>query len=655
MTIIEPYLTGASEEPSPRTKSRRARARRPTGLHELFELAAARAPETIALVHGTDRVSYGELARRARALACFLARRGIGRGARVGVAVDRSPVLLETLLGVLAAGAAYVPLDPAYPRLRLELMAEDAGVSALLTLSRLHAPLAGCRGEVIDTTAARRALEAAGREIAALPAGRPRRADGRELAYVIYTSGSTGRPKGVAITHGSAAALVRWGLDAFSPSELAGVLASTSICFDLSIFEIFVPLAAGGTVVLADSVLELPALPAASEVTLVSAVPSVLAELVRAQRLPEAVRTVNLAGEPLGAELADRLYRDGAERVLDLYGPSEDTTYSTFAVRRPGGPETVGRPIAGTDVRLLDARGRSLGAGEAGEIHLGGDGLARGYLGRPRTTAESFAPDAWSRRPGARLYRTGDRGRLRSDGDLELLGRADSQVKIRGFRIELREIETVLARFPGIAGIAAAARGPERESRRLAAYYVGAEADGGGAPDPADLRRFAGERLPAHMVPSHFVPLERFPRTPNGKLDRAALPAPRPSRAASSAPWSPPGTAVETTLSAIWRQVLGVASPGVHDNFFHLGGHSLELYQVHSRLRRELDADLELVRLLEYPTIASLAGFLARRRPVVRRGGAPRRRAVARRRAMRVRRRTAPGKPRRARSPLAHA
>jgi amino acid adenylation domain-containing protein len=429
------------------------------------------------------------------------------------------------------------------------------------------------------------------------------------LAYLIYTSGSTGVPKGVAIEHRSAVALVRWALATFPPAVFAGTLASTSIAFDLSVFELFVPLSCGGTVVLADNALALPAAAAAAreagvEITLVNTVPSAISELMRLEALPASVRTVSLAGEPLKRPLADRVYGGlDVERVLNLYGPSEDTTYSTFARVPRDTPQapTIGRPIAGTEAYVLDGRLGPAPAGVTGELYLGGQGLARGYLGRPDLTAERFVPDPFGVL-GAWLYHTGDLARWRVDGELEFLGRRDSQVKVRGFRIELGEIEECLGRHPGVREAAVVAREEGDETRLLAYVVAGVEP----APAAGELRAFLRASLPEHMVPSTFVPLDALPLTPNGKVDRRALPAPGVAGVDRQA-YVAPRTVTEELLAGIWAEVLKVERVGACDNFFDLGGHSLLAAQVVSRIRQAAELDLPLRALFQNPTVEGLA------------------------------------------------
>ncbi|HEX3554514.1 MAG TPA: non-ribosomal peptide synthase/polyketide synthase, partial [Thermoanaerobaculia bacterium] len=592
-------------------------------IHHLFEAQVARTPQAEALVCGEQRLSYAELDRRANRLAQTLQAQGVGPEERVGVLLERSPELVVALLAILKAGGAYVPLDSAYPAERLRFMVADAGVRVLVAgereLGRLPG-LAGRAGPAIVRP------HAGGEALGAGSSTGPASGSGpHHLAYVIYTSGSTGRPKGVAVEHRSAAMLLHWAREVFSDSELSGVLAATSICFDLSVFELFAPLAWGGRVVLVSDALELPALSAAAGVTLVNTVPSVMAELLRLQGLPASVRTINLAGEPLPRPLATSLYGLGTvERVLNLYGPSEDTTYSTFAVvaRDDTRPPAIGRPIAGTRAYLLDPRLEPVPAGVPGELFLGGAGLARGYLGRPELTAARFVPDPFAGEPGARLYGTGDFVRRRADGELEFLGRLDHQVKVRGFRIELGEVEAALAAYPrvreAVAMVSPAAPGAPGAAgdRRLVAYLVPAEP--GAAIAPQELREFLAARLPAPMLPSAFIALAALPRMPNGKVDRGALPAPLAGGtpgALAAGPYRPPRTLTEGAVAEIWEEVLGVGRAGVDDNFFALGGHSLLAAQVVSRLRRTLTVDLPLRTLFEWPTVAALAAWIDAARP----------------------------------------
>ncbi|HVH13032.1 MAG TPA: amino acid adenylation domain-containing protein, partial [Longimicrobium sp.] len=426
-------------------------------IHHLIEAQAARTPDAEAVLHGSASLSYRALKERANRLAHHLARLGVGPEVRVGVCLERGMELVVSLLAVLKAGGAYVPLDPAYPAERLRLTLADAGVAVLLTQASLRALLAP------DPRVAVVVLEEARAQVAAAATDNPGRGVvPRNLAYLIYTSGSTGRPKGVAIEHESAVVMLAWAWSVYSDEDFSGMLASTSICFDMSVFELFATLSRGGRVILVENALALPHAPAADQVRLLDTVPSAAAALLASGGIPAGVKTVNLGGEPLKAELVDALYAHGVERVYDLYGPSEDTTFSTCALRRPGGDVTIGRVLSNSRAYVLDGGLRPVPVGIPGELYLGGRGVTRGYLGRPGLTAERYVPDPFAPATGARMYRTGDRIRWRPDGTLEYLGRFDHQVKIRGFRVEVGEIEAVLRRQPGVADCVVTAPGAPR-------------------------------------------------------------------------------------------------------------------------------------------------------------------------------------------------
>ncbi len=566
-------------------------------LHQLFETQVARTPDLTALVSGAERLSYHDLNERANRVAHHLRSLGVGPESLVGVLLERSSRLIVSLLGVLKAGAAYVPLDPAYPRERLRLMLDDAGVAVLLTQQSLidDLPSHDARVVCVDSDWENIAAQSSDNLLnQTLPAN---------LAYVIYTSGSTGKPKGAAIAHRSVVTLMHWSHDFFSGGELEGVLASTSVCFDLSVFEIFVPLTCGGKVILAGNALELPTLETANEVTLINTVPSAMAELIRLGGVPDSVRVVNLAGEPLLKVLAQRIYElDHVERLLNLYGPSEDTTYSTWARIEKGElqPPTIGRPLADTQVYLLDTQLHPVPPGVTGELYISGEGLVRGYLNRPSLTAEKFVPNPFSAEPGARMYRTGDLARYLSDGRIDFLGRMDHQVKLRGFRIELGEIETLLVEHPAVQDAVVVAR----QNENLVAYFVTAPEQ---TVTQKDLRSYLLERLPKHMVPAFFVSLAELPLTPNGKINRAALPAPEASDDEAQGIVTLPRTRVEAAVASLWEQLLNRRQVGIHDDFFMLGGHSLLAAQVVARLREQFRAELPLRSIFERPTVAGLA------------------------------------------------
>ncbi|HVR95240.1 MAG TPA: amino acid adenylation domain-containing protein [Thermoanaerobaculia bacterium] len=561
----------------------------------------------MALACEGERLTYRDLDVRANRLARHLRRRGVGPEVPVGVCLRRSPDLVVSLLAILKAGGAYVPLDPEYPAQRLAAMVEDAHQAAVPALVIVTRDTAECLPVRPGTRLVR--LEDAGLAAAEPGVGPTPLAVGGNLAYVLYTSGSTGVPKGVAIENHSAVALIDWARRAFSPDDWAGALASTSINFDLSVFELFLPLSTGGTVVLARDVLHLAESAEAGQVTLVNTVPSAMAELVRLDAVPASVRTVNLAGEPLRAELVREIYRQPkVDRVLNLYGPSEDTTYSTGAEIPRGfaGLPPIGRPVAGSRAYLLDRWGEPVPPGVLGELHLGGPGLARGYFRQPAWTAERFGPDPFAGvGPGSRLYRTGDLARFRPDGQIEFLGRADHQVKVRGFRIELHEIEVALAAHPQIREAAVVVREDQPGDRRLVAYVVPSW-EGASRSEELEtvLRAHLSDSLPQYMQPSIFIVLEALPLTPNGKVDRKALPAPAArERAGAETRLSE----VQELLAGIWSEVLGREGIGAGDNFFDLGGHSLLATRVISRVRTVFGIELPLRATFEQPTMAGLA------------------------------------------------
>jgi amino acid adenylation domain-containing protein len=575
-------------------------------VHRLFEEQAARTPQAVAVAAGDEQLSYRELDRRANQLARYLRARGVGPDIRVGVCVDRSLNLMIALLGVLKAGGAYVALDPAYPEERLRFLLRDAQMPVLLTDNRTQAVLPiGEAATVVNLDRERRSLarepdQPVASGIAA-----------EHLAYVIYTSGSTGIPKGVAITHGNAVAFLTWARQTTSAAAGARVLATTSINFDLSVYEIFGTLSWGGTVLLAGSALELqerPDLRVQGAATLLNTVPSAAAALVRLGAVPAGLVRINLAGEPLPRDLVEKLYAHGAEVVYNLYGPSETTTYSTAACIAQGGsvPPEIGRFIANTRGYVLDPQLAPVPIGVPGELYLGGSGVARGYLGKPALTAERFVPDPFGPSAGAevggRLYRTGDRVRWRPNGTLEYLGRMDHQLKLRGFRIEPGEIEVVLGQHPAVQTAVVSPREDASGEVRLVAYVVPER-----PVDANELRRFLGQRLPEYMVPTAIVPLESLPLLPNGKLDRAALPPPDQSRSDLDENYNAPHTAVERMLADAWTEVLGVHRVGVHDNFFELGGHSLLATRVMARVQAAAGVELPVRVLFEEPTVEGMA------------------------------------------------
>ena len=567
-------------------------------IHELFQQQVDRTPEAIAIIWRDQPLSYRELNSRANRIAHHLRTLGVGPETTVGVCLERSPDLIAALLGILKAGGAYVALDPVYPPDRLAFMLSDSQAQFVVT----QQSVAQCLGPLVPPS--RRVL------LETIPADddalNPAVTNvSSNLAYVIYTSGSTGRPKGVAIEHRNCVSFLHWVRDSFSNEELAGVLATTSVCFDLSIFEIFGPLSWGGRVLLAENALQCDIGRQWEQVTLINTVPSVMEILLRTLPRPQEPVTVNLAGEPLKPTLVDTIYRQWpVRRVNDLYGPSETTTYSTWAIRQSGAPATIGKPIANTQIHVLDQQLQRAAAGEVGELFIGGAGVARGYLNRPALTAERFVMHPLAAGPTARLYRTGDLGRWRADGTLEFLGRRDQQVKIRGFRIELGEIESALETHPDITSCAVVAREIPGQEKQLVAFLVLRES---AALSVHDLRNSLARQLPDYMLPVRYQVLDALPLTPNGKVDRQALVQMEGEQVALGTSYTCPRTDLERQLANIWQEVLRQEPIGIHDNFFELGGHSLLALTAVTLLRSRLGREVPQRWLFEYPSIAALA------------------------------------------------
>jgi amino acid adenylation domain-containing protein len=607
-------------------------------IHELFEAQAEQSPEAIAAEFKDNKLTYRELNGRANQLARYLRGQGVGPEKLVGICLERSLEMVIALLGILKAGGAYVPLDPRHPRERLSFILEDSQVSVLLAAQEITARLTrdcDCRSSILDPRMKVLCLDTA-REAICQENGRNLASEVRpdNLAYAIYTSGSTGEPKGAAIEHRNAVALLQWAKRVFTDKELAGVLGSTSICFDLSVFELFLPLSSGGKVILTENLLQLPWIGNKNEVTLINTVPSVMAELLAAGSLPDSVRTVNLAGEPLRAELVNALYAAGKiEKVYDLYGPSETTTYSTFALRTPDRPTTIGRPIANTRTYILDANLAPVPVGAPGELYIGGAGVARGYLNRPELTAERFIACPFAANGNDRLYRTGDLARYLPDGNIQFLGRIDNQVKIRGYRIEPGEIEAALNRHPSVRESVVISRKDVTEERprtlseiesienpKSAGHLVAYLVPTGQKPSSDALRSFLKEKLPEYMVPSTFVILESLPLTPNGKVDRRNLPPPAHTGRRLSHEFRIPLTETEELIAQAWQEVLKIENIGTHESFFELGGHSLLATRIAARLRNAFSREIPLRALFESPTIAALARTVEK---LIRKGHEP--------------------------------
>jgi amino acid adenylation domain-containing protein/non-ribosomal peptide synthase protein (TIGR01720 family) len=571
-------------------------------IHQLIAQQVAANPTALAVTFGTRQLAYNELDQQANRLAHKLIELGVGPEVRVGVAMQRSEHLLVALLAVLKAGGAYVPLDPDYPAERVAYMLEDSRALVLLTEHDVAATL--------NVTADTQVLLMDDTEwLAAHPSSAPvTRVSPDNLAYVIYTSGSTGKPKGVAIAHRNVLALIDWSKSVYSRDDIQGVLASTSVCFDLSVWELFVTLANGGSLIIARNALELPLLPARDQVRLINTVPSAINALQRDGQIPPSVRIINLAGEPLKQSLVEALYQQPTvEHVYDLYGPSEDTTYSTWTRREAGGRANIGRPLKHTASYLLDADLQPVPQGVSAELYLSGAGITRGYLARPSLTAEKYVPNPFASN-GERLYRTGDLTRHQVDGTLQYVGRIDHQVKVRGFRIELGEIEARLLQQEAVRELAVLAQ-DGANGQQLVAYIVPSEPALLGDTDAQatlreSLKTALRQHLPDYMVPAFLLFLAELPLTPNGKLDRKALPSVDGNQ--QKREHIAPHSVLEKSLAAIWQGVLAIDNVGLEDNFFELGGDSIVSMQVVSRAR-QAGIVLSPKDLFQHQTIRSLA------------------------------------------------
>ncbi len=574
-------------------------------IHEVFEAQVARTPEAVAVLYEDQQLTYVELNTKANQLAHHLHTVGVGPDVLVGMCVERSLEMVIGVLGVLKAGGAYVPIDPSYPKERIAFMVEDARPEVILTQTSLRELLPEHAGVISVRTEwgsiAQRSNENPGNCTSP-----------QNLAYVIYTSGSTGRPKGVSMPHGGLVNLLSW--QSRCSSARIKTLQLTTLSFDVSFQEIFSTFLQGGTVVLCDEGLRgdfdrLVSFVESQQVArlfLPFVALQYLAKSAGHRALGE-VKEIITAGEQLQITraIADLCQTTGCS-LHNQYGPTESHVVTALPLQRdpaswPALPP-IGQPIANTKIYLLDAHLNPVPVGVAGELHIGGVGLARGYLHRPDLTAERFTPNPFSNWPGERLYRTGDLARYRPDGNLEYLGRLDHQVKIRGFRIELGEVEAALVRHPQVREVVVVAQEDTPGDKRLVGYVVGEEP----APTGEELRAQLKKVLPEYMVPAAFVFLDALPLTPNGKVDRKALPAPDVGSQLAHR-YVAPRNPTEEILVGIWAEVLGAERVGVRDNFFELGGHSILATQVVSRVRQAFDVDLPLRGLFTSPTVAALA------------------------------------------------
>jgi amino acid adenylation domain-containing protein len=578
-------------------------------VHELFEEQAARTPAATALVCGAQQLSYRQLNERANRLAHYLRGRGVGPEVRVGVCLERSLDLVVALLAILKAGGAFVPLDPAFPDERLAFMLQDAQAPLLLTQQRLErAPLRRLVA-TLCLDAEREVFAQESRENVVSGA------TAQNLVYAIYTSGSTGRPKGVLIPHSGLVNYLAWCATAYGAAHGRGAPVQSSIAADAIFPSLFAPLLVGTRVVMLPEAQALEALASAlheqGPFSLIKITPTQLEVLNLSVSPADAtrwVRTLVVGAEALRGDIVSLWQQQATETVLlNEYGPTETVVGCSIYALPPSQPLTgivpIGLPIANTQFYVLDAYLQPVPIGVPGELYIGGDGLAWGYLNRPDLTALAFIPHPFSQIPGARLYKTGDLVRYLPDraGNIEFLGRIDDQVKVRGFRVELGEVEATLAEHAGVREVAVVARVQEG-SKHLVAYVVPAQP---GLTGP-QLREFLRTKLPEYMLPSAFILLDALPLTPHGKLDRHALPAPTPARPELASAYAAPRTPVEEILADIWADVLHLERVGVHDDFFELGGHSLLATQMVSRVRQAFQVELPLRLLFEAPTVAEL-------------------------------------------------
>ncbi|MCF5710658.1 amino acid adenylation domain-containing protein, partial [Pseudomonas syringae] len=564
-------------------------------VHGLFEAQVQRTPAAVALVHDTVQLTYSELNECANRLAHHLREQGVVPDSRVAICVERGADMVVGLLAILKAGGGYVPLDPAYPAERIAYMLQDSAPAVVLAQDVTRNLVAASGVPVVN-------LDQVNWQDKSVSNPQVDSLTSAHLAYVIYTSGSTGLPKGVMIEHRNTVNFLTWAQASFAPSVLAKTLFSTSLNFDLAVYECFAPLISGGCIDVVTNVLALNE--GEHDVTLINTVPSALKALLESGGLGQGVHTVNVAGEALKRSLVESLFEQTqVQRLCNLYGPSETTTYSSWVAmdRENGFAAHIGKPVANTQFYLLDDQGQPVPLGVPGEIYIGGAGVARGYLNRDDLTAERFVNDPFSTAANARMYRTGDLGRWLADGNIEYLGRNDDQVKIRGFRIELGEIEAKLAQHPAVQEAVVMAREDVPGDKRLVAYFTSDQAN----VEIETLRSHLQGQLPDYMIPAAYVHLEKLPLTPNGKLDRKALPAPD-QHAVISRGYEAPRGEVEIALAHIWADILQVEQVGRHDHFFELGGHSLLAVKLIEKMRQQgLSADVRV--LFSQPTLMALA------------------------------------------------
>ncbi|RCX14282.1 polyketide synthase PksJ [Anaerobacterium chartisolvens] len=575
---------------------------------QLFDMQAERSPEALAVISRDGSMTYRELSSRSNKLANYLIESGAGRETVVGVYMDRTPQMLVALLGIHKAGAAYLPMDPIFPSERIAYMLEDAQTGIVLTQEALADTLPDHNAKIICLDREWQAIDMHYPEVNVCKGER------ESLAYLIYTSGSTGKPKGVQIEQ---YALLNFLVSTAQKTGLKDrdkLLAVTTLSFDIAGLELFMPLIAGASVVLAarDDTSDgsrLTELMDKHRITIMQATPATWRIILQSGWKGSKTLRILCGGEALPEELAFKL-ADRCGCLWNMYGPTETTIWSSMEQIASGHAVTIGKPIGNTKVYILNPMMRHMPVGIPGELYIGGDGLARGYLNQPELTRERFVPNPFVNALGARIYKTGDLVRFLKDGRMEFVGRLDHQVKIRGFRIELGEIESLLCQSPSVKQSVVAAREVIPGEKSLVAYIVPHSGYDAGSLDASLLRKLLKEKLPDYMIPSAFVVMESFPMTPNRKIDRKALPMPKSLGSLSEEEYEAPSNETEKQIADIWRDVLKRDAVGVNDNFFDLGGHSLLLAQVRSRVEKLLGRDIPMLELFKYPTVHTLAQYL---------------------------------------------
>jgi amino acid adenylation domain-containing protein len=580
-------------------------------VHHLIARQAEATPGELAVVYEDREISYGELEERSNRLGRYLKKRGAGPEELIGICMERGIEMVVAVLGVLKSGAGYVPLDPSYPEERLEYMISDSGVKLVVTEKNVRRVVAGAGVEVVSIDDEKEEIAAERGE--ELEGG----AEPENVAYVIYTSGSTGTPKGVTVTHRNLSNYAQTQIETFGVEAKMKVLQFMTLSFDVSMSEICLGLMTGSTLYVAPREATLGGtalieLLKEQAINIATMPPSVMTGLGEAE-LPE-LRTVITGGEVAPKETLRRWAR--GRRLFNAYGPTEGTICATvWEFDESRERVTIGRPIDNTEVYVLDGQMELAPIGVTGELYIGGEGVARGYHNRAELTAEKFVPNPYSKEGGRRLYRTGDLARRLANGEVEFVGRRDQQIKIRGHRVELGEIEKALNEHEGIEEAVVLMREDRAGDKRLVAYVVAAEGEEHGI--GSELREYLMKRLPDYMVPSVFVPLEQMPLSPIGKLDRKALRRPEDFDSGLEPTHVAPRTDIEKAIAVIWREALQVQRVGIHDNFFDLGGHSLVLVQVHSKLQSAFGQELSVLQLFKYPTVASLASYMGETPAVV--------------------------------------